>query len=105
WFTLTIAALVGGRWAVTALYAAAAGFAALQTAREWRKAGARPHRPLAGAGAAAIGVAGGLSTPIVGVAILGFVGAALFVAYSAAAASRQRTKPLDAAAFTVRAGV
>ena len=105
WFLLTMLALIGGRWTVTALYAATAGFAALQTAREWRKAGARPHRPLAGAGAAAIGVAGALTTSIVGIAILGFVGASLFVAYSAAATSKQRTKPLDAAAFTIRAGL
>jgi hypothetical protein len=105
WFLLTLLALIGGRWAITVLYAATAGFAALQTAREWRKAGARPHRPVAGAGAAAIAMSGGLSTQIVGVAILGFVGVALFVAYSTAATSRQKTKPLDAAAYTIRSGL
>src|SRR5205807_7132011 len=77
WFAFTIGALVGGRFAVGALYSAVAAFAALQTARAWQKAGARPHRLAAGAGAFAIGVAGAVSTPVVGMAILAFVGAAL----------------------------
>jgi hypothetical protein len=105
WFVLTLIALLGGRWAVSALYAATAAFAALQTAREWRKSGARPHRPLAGAGAAVIGLAGAVSTALVGVAILGFVGAALFVAFSAAAASPRKAHPMNAAAFTIRSGL
>ncbi|MEY2447876.1 MAG: hypothetical protein QOH79_1352, partial [Acidimicrobiaceae bacterium] len=37
WFALTLVALAGGRWTVAALYSATAAFAALQTAREWRK--------------------------------------------------------------------
>jgi hypothetical protein len=105
WFVLTLVALLGGRWAVSALYAATAAFAALQTAREWRKSGARPHRPLAGAGALVIGLAGAVSTALVGVAILGFVGAALFVAFSAAAASPRKSHPMNAAAFTIRSGL
>lgn len=102
WFALTVLALAGGRWIIAAAYSATAAFAALQTAREWRRAGARPHRPVAGAGALAIGVAGAVSTPLVGVAILGLVGAALFVAFGAAAASRRRTNPLDDAGYTIR---
>jgi hypothetical protein len=105
WFALTLVALAGGRWTVAALYAATAAFAAMQTAREWRKNGARPHRLLAGAGALVIGLAGAFSTPLVGVAILGFVGAALFFAFSAAAAARRRSHPLNDAAFTVRCGL
>lgn len=105
WFVLTLVALGGGRWTVAALYAATAAFAAMQTAREWRKNGARPHRPLAGVGALVIGVAGAVSTPLVGVVILGFVGAALFVAFSAAAATRKRSNPLNDAAFTIRCGL
>lgn len=105
WFALTMVALVGGRWTVTALYSATAAFAALQTAREWRKGGGRPHRPLAGAGAAAIGLAGAFSTPVVGVVILGFVGASLFVAFSATATSRRRAHPLDDAGFSIRCGL
>ncbi|MEY2420119.1 MAG: hypothetical protein QOI95_186 [Acidimicrobiaceae bacterium] len=105
WFALTMLALVGGRWAVAALYSATAAFAALQTAREWRKGGARPHRPLAGAGALGIGLAGAVSTQVVGVAILGFVGASLFLAFSSAAASRRRSNPLDDAGFTIRCGL
>lgn len=105
WFLVAMVALAGGRWTVAALYAATAAFAALQTAREWRKAGARPHRPLAGAGAAAIGLAGAASTQLVGVVILAFVGASLFVAFSSAAASRRRSHPLDDAGFTIRCGL
>ena len=102
WFALTILGLIGGRFAVGALYSAVAAFAALQTALVWRKAGARPHRFAAGAGALAIGLAGTVSTPIVGIAILGFVGAALFLAYGAAASSRRPVNPIDIAGFTIR---
>jgi hypothetical protein len=105
WFALTMLALVGGRFTVAAVYSATAAFAALQTARAWRRAGARPHRPVAGAGALAVGLSGAISTALVGVAILGFVGFSLFTAYSAAAATRGRRKPLDAAAFTIRCGL
>ena len=80
-------------------------FAALQTAREWRKGGARPHRPLAGAGALTIGLAGAVSTPLVGVAILGLVGASLLLAFGASAASRRRATPVDDAGFTIRCGL
>lgn len=105
WFLITLVALAGGQFTVAALYAATAGIAALQTAREWRKVGARPHRPLAGAGAAVIGVTGAVSTQLVGVAILGFVGVALFFAFSAAAATRRRAHPVDDAAYTIRCGL
>lgn len=105
WFLLAMAALVGGRYAVAALFSATAAFAALQTAREWRKSRARPHRPLAGAGALAIGLAGAVSTSLVGVVILGFAGASLFVAFSAAAASKRRANPIDDAGFTIRCGL
>jgi len=105
WFALNVVALAGGEWTITALYSATAAFAALQSAREWRRSGARPHRPVAGAGAFAIGMAGGISTQLVGVAILGFVGASVFVAFSAAAASRRPTNPVDDAGFTIRCGL
>jgi hypothetical protein len=105
WFAVTIVALIGGRFAVAALYSTTAAFAALQTAQTWRKAGARPHRQVAGASALVTGLAGAISTSLVGVAILGVVGASLFVAYSSAATTRRRTKPLDAAAFTIRCGL
>jgi hypothetical protein len=103
WFALTVVALALGVWGVAFLYSAAAGIAALQTAREWRKSGAFPHRVAAGAGAAAIGIAGAISTRLVGIVILGFVGAAVFLASSAAAATKRRkVRPIDDAAFTVR---
>lgn len=105
WFALTVVALVGGRFTIGLLYAAVAGVAALQTAIVWRKAGARPHRVTAGAGALGIGVAGAIATPLVGVAILAFVGVAVFFAYSIAATSRRPVNPIDMAAFTIRCGL
>jgi hypothetical protein len=105
WFVVAVGALAVGRFGVAALYAATAAFAALQTAREWRKAGARPHRLAAGGGALVIGACGAVSSALVGVAILGFVGVALFFAYGAAATSRRRVKPIDAAGFTIRCGL
>jgi len=105
WFLATLVALAGGQFTVAVLYAGTAGIAALQTAREWRKVGSRPHRPLSGAGAAVIAVAGAVSTQLVGVAILGFVGVAIFFAFSAAAATHRRGHPFDDAAFTVRCGL
>ena len=105
WFALVLVALAGGQWTVAILYATTAGVAALQSAREWRKAGARPHRPLAGAGAAVIAIAGAASTQLVGVAILGFVGVAVFFAVSAATTRRRRANPIDDAGFTIRCGL
>ena len=106
WFALQTLALIGGRFTVAALFSATAAFAALQTAIVWRKAGASPHRVTAGAGAAAIGMCGAIATELVGLAILGFVAASLFVAYSAAAATKRRNvNPIDDASFTLRCGL
>jgi len=105
WFALTLLALIAGRFAIGMLYSAVAAFAALQTARAWRKAGARPDRLAAGGGAWAIGLAGTISTPIVGLAILGFVGASLFLASNTATRARRPLKPVDLAAFTIRCGL
>ena len=105
WFALEVVALVGGRLTIGLLYAAVGAVAALQTAIVWRQAGARPHRVTAGAGALGIGVAGALATPLVGVAILAFVGVSLFFAYSIAAATRRPVNPIDMAAFTIRCGL
>ena len=105
WFAVTVLALVAGRLAIGALYSAVAAFAAMQTARAWRKAGARPDRLAAGVGAYAIGLAGTIATPLVGVAILGFVGVALFVAYGVASRVRQPVSPVELAAFTIRCGL
>jgi hypothetical protein len=106
WFLLEIVAMAARRYGVAVLFAATGAFASLQTAIAWRKAGARPHRVVAGAGAAVIAFSGAIATEFVGVAILGFVAAALFVAYSAAAATRRpNAHPLDDAAFTIRCGL
>lgn len=105
WFVLTVLALVAGRLAIGALYSFVAAFAAMQTARAWRKAGARPDRLASGVGAYAIGLAGTIATPLVGVAILGFVGVALFVASGVAARARRAVSPVELAAFTIRCGL
>jgi hypothetical protein len=77
--------------------------AARQTALVWRKAGARPDRFTAGTGALAIGLAGTVATWLVGLAILGFVGVALFLASGPAAASRRRRlNPVDLTGWTIR---
>lgn len=106
WFALCLVALAVGPWGVAFLYSATAAFAALQSGREWRKVGARAHRQVAGAGAAVIGLCGAVSTQLVGLAILGFVGAAVFLASSAAATSKRRNvHPIDDASYTVRCGL
>jgi hypothetical protein len=101
WFLLTVVALLAGRWAVAALYTLTAAIAALQTASTWRHAKQRPHRVVAGAGAAAIALAGAVSTAAVGAAILVVVGAALVVAYGERARNPRAVPILDAS-FTVR---
>lgn len=106
WFALTVVALLGGRFSIGALYSLVGAVAALQTALVWRKAGARPDRLASGAGALAIGLAGAVATWLVGIAILGFVVVALFLAYGTAAASRRRSlNPIDLAGFTIRCGL
>ena len=60
WFLLELVALLGGHWTIAFLYAVTAAIAALQTAKAWRHVRVHPHRVTAGAGAAAIGMAGAM---------------------------------------------
>ena len=105
WFALAVLALLAGRFAVGLLYSLTASVAAFQAAFAWQKAGARPHRLAAGAGALGIGVCGALATPLVGVAILAFVGVSLFFAYGIAARSRGRLDPIVMTSLTIRCGL
>jgi hypothetical protein len=101
WFALEVLALVVGPWGIAVLYSLTAAVAALQTAKTWQREGRRPHRVLSGVGALAIGLAGGVTTGLVGVAILVVVVAACVLA--ALARSRGgRSDPVVDASFTVR---
>jgi hypothetical protein len=101
WFVLVVAALVGGRWTIALLYSTTAAIAALQTARTWRHAHREPHRLTAGVAAAAIGMAGTVTTGLVGVAILATVAAALFFAFAQQSRDR-RVDPIVNASYTIR---
>ncbi|HEX2381813.1 MAG TPA: hypothetical protein VHI95_04195 [Acidimicrobiales bacterium] len=101
WFLLNLFALIGGRWTVALLYAITAAIAALQTAKTWRHLRRRPHRVTAGVGAGAIGMAGAMTTGLVGLAILATVGVALFIGY-AERTRNPRLDPILDASYTVR---
>jgi hypothetical protein len=106
WFALCLAALVVGPWGVAFLYSSTAAFAATQSARAWRKGGGRPHWQFAGIGAALVGLCGAVTTQLVGVAILGFVAASVFLASSEGATSKRRNvHPIHDASYTVRCGL
>jgi hypothetical protein len=101
WFLLTLIALVAGPFGVAALYGVVAAMAGFQTAACWRRAGARPHRLIAGIGAGVIALAAAGATWLVGGAVLAVVALALFTAFTAAAAN-SRANPIDDAGFTIR---
>src|SRR3954452_11980488 len=105
WFAVVVLALLAGRFAIGLLYSLTASAAAFQAAFVWQKAGARPHRLAAGAGALGIGVCGALATPLVGIAILIFVGISMFFSYGIAARSRGRLDPIVMTSFTIRCGL
>jgi len=106
WFAGNVAALMLGLLAVVPLYAVTAGVAALQTARTWTARGRRPHRVVAGAGAAALPVAAALSTGLLGLAVLGLAGAAVATAFAppdgAGGSTRQGTDWIVHAACTIQ---
>jgi hypothetical protein len=104
WFFLEMVALVFGVYALALLFAVTAGLAALQTARTFRLVGGRPHRELAGAGAAALVIAAAIDTGVLGVALIGLGVGAVLVARGMAATDR-RIVPLAAAGLTVRASL
>jgi hypothetical protein len=105
WFVVEMVSVtVAGVAGLAVLFAATAGIAALQTAQSLRKAGARPHRQLAGAGAAALVLAAAVTTGLLGLAIIAFAAAAVFFGFAAAAANR-RVDPFAAAGATVRSAL
>ncbi|MGI8661821.1 MAG: hypothetical protein ACR2LQ_01240 [Acidimicrobiales bacterium] len=104
WFLTELVASVAGVSGLAILFATTAGVAALQTAQCLRKHGARPHRQVAGAAAAVLPVAAAVTTGLLGVAILGLAGVALFRAYALGASDR-RAQPLAIAGATVRSAL
>jgi hypothetical protein len=104
WFVLELGALLLGRFALGALFGLIAGVAALQTAREWRRAGWQPSRLVAGVGGLAIPIAASLGIALVGAVVIAVAGAAL-VAPAARPPRRRRTPWLGAAGTTIRCGV
>jgi hypothetical protein len=104
WFFTELAAAVAGVAGLALLFSVTAGVAGLQTAQALRKAGHRPHRQLAGAGAALLPLAAALTTGLLGLAILGLAGAAVFLG-SATAAANRRIDPLAAAGATIRSSL
>jgi hypothetical protein len=101
WFALELLALIGGRWTVALLFSLTAVIAALQTARTWRHVRRHPHRITAGVGAGAIGMAGAVTTGLVGLAILATVAAALVIAYGERTRN-PRVDPILNASYTIR---
>lgn len=75
WFALVVVALALGRFGVAAVYGLTAAIAAAQSARAWRKGrrGERPVEAVAAACAAALPLGAALSTPLLGLALLGVV--------------------------------
>lgn len=102
WFASNLVAMLAGVVGLALLYGLTAAVAALQTARCWRKQGARPNRAVAGLGVLAMVAAGAFTTGALGAAILALVGAAVHVARSEAASSKRRRIWLVDAAATVR---
>jgi hypothetical protein len=100
WFALAIAALAIGTPAVAVVYGVTAAVAAAQTASAWRKRKSAANVPVAAAGAGAMALAAAISTPVLGLALLGFVGAAI-----ATATVEAGRRSLPSAARTLQSGV
>jgi len=82
WFALAVVGSAVGALGLAGVYGLTAAIAAAQTARAWRK-GRRRERPLealAAAGAVALPIAAALSTPLLGLALLGVVAACIVAA-------------------------
>ncbi len=101
WFLAAIGACALGAAAVGLLFTALAAVAALQTAIAWRRAGLAVDRFVAGAGAAAVGLAALAGIGLSGIALLGFVGVAVGVALRA---DGRTHAAVSRAGVTVRCG-
>ncbi|HNI35301.1 MAG TPA: hypothetical protein PLV93_07865, partial [Microthrixaceae bacterium] len=79
WFVCLMAVLLSGSFAVTVLFAVAAGVAALQTAGAWRSRKVKVNQAVAGSGAALMTLAAWHGNRAVGVALLIVVVAAVLL--------------------------
>lgn len=70
WFVAAMAALALGWWALTFLYALAAGFAAMEATVRWRERGVSADPWVAGMGAGAVAAAAASGARYMGIAIL-----------------------------------
>lgn len=102
WFILNVVALSVGLLLLAPLYAVTAGAAAMQTARVWSARGQRPDRIVAGAGAAALPLAAAVTTGLLGLAILGLVGAAIASAVSKAGQRADGPPAIVRAGYTLQ---
>jgi hypothetical protein len=96
WFLVAVGACLAGWYAVGLLFTAVATVAALQSTVAWQQAGREVDRQVAGAGAAAVGLAALLGTAFAGIAML----AGVAVTVGAAALASDRREPI-----AVRAGL
>jgi molybdopterin synthase sulfur carrier subunit len=88
WFAVAVVGSALGALGLAGVYGLTAAIAAAQTARAWRK-GRRRERPLevvAAAAAVALPIAAALSTPLLGLTLLGVVAACIVAAGPAAGA-------------------
>ncbi|MEO7555318.1 MAG: hypothetical protein ABIV94_01775 [Acidimicrobiales bacterium] len=102
WFVCEMASAVLGVVGIAVLFSVTAGVAAMQTARCWRKDGARPSRQIAGAIAALLVPAAAFTTGLVGLALLVGAVASVLAAFAASATARRRQNPWALAGVTVR---
>lgn len=99
WFVLAVAAIGIGPLPTALVYGGAAGIAAAQTARRWRKRGGRPDEPIAAAMAALMGLGACLGAGGAGLAVL----AGVVLALMRATADTQSPNPTVVdAGWTIR---
>jgi hypothetical protein len=102
WFVVAACALASGPLVTAVVYGTTAAVAAAQTARCWRKRGARPSEPVAAAAAGGMALGAVLGPGGLGVALLGLAGAAIWWAY---VDPRARSPLLVDAGLTVQSAV
>ena len=110
WFGGILAALLVGPLGVAALFAGAAGLAALQIATRWNKRRVAVSPLVAGGGAGAIGLAALVNLRLVGLALIAFAAAALLLDRKARPVRPPTTveqfrERLPQAAATLRSGL
>lgn len=104
WFVLASGAAVVGALPTSLLFGLLAGVAGLQVAAGWRRAGRRPSRVVAGAGAVLLSLAALVGVQAVGAVALVFAAAALVAASVPFDRAQKRGGRVVSAGTTLRAG-